>query len=142
LTEVGFMRILLADAQTKVRFALRILLERQSGFEVVGEVASVEELLARTAASCPDVVLLDWNLAGPVAAGLLLALRRDCPDLGVIVLSGRPEARTAALAAGADAFVSKGNPPEHLMAAIHRCCRGTETTTPGHLVPGKDALVI
>lgn len=136
------MRILLADAQAKVRFALRVLLERQSGFEVVAEAASVEELLARTAASCPDVVLLDWSVAGPVAAGLVLALRCDCPDVGVIVLSGRPEARAAALAAGADAFVSKGNPPEHLMAAIHRCCRGAATTATGHLVPGEDALAI
>ena len=136
------MRILLADAQAKVRFALRVLLERQSGIEVVGEAASVEELLARTAASCPDVVLLDWNVAGPVAAGLLLALRCDCPNLGVIVLSGRPEARAAALAAGADAFVSKGYPPEHLMAAIQRCCRSTEMSAPGHLLPGEDVLAI
>jgi DNA-binding NarL/FixJ family response regulator len=141
-TEVDFMRILLADAQAKVRFALRVLLERQSGFEVVGEAASVEELLARTSASCPDVVLLDWNVAGPVAAGLLLALRCDCPNLGVIVLSGRPEARAAALAAGADAFVSKGHPPEHLMAAIHRCCRDIERSPAGQLLPGEDALAL
>jgi DNA-binding NarL/FixJ family response regulator len=124
------MRILLADSQPKVRFALRVLLERQPGFEVVGEAASTEDLLARTALTCPDLVLLDWSVAGASAAGLLLALRCDCPGLGIIVLSGRPEAREAALAAGADAFVSKGNPPEHLLAAITRCCRDGETATP------------
>jgi DNA-binding NarL/FixJ family response regulator len=36
----------------------------------------------------------------------------------VIVLSGRPEARQAVLDAGADAFVSKVEPPERLLAAI------------------------
>jgi DNA-binding NarL/FixJ family response regulator len=36
----------------------------------------------------------------------------------VIALSGRSEARLAALSAGADAFVSKGDPPERLLAAI------------------------
>lgn len=117
------MRILLADAETKVRFALRILLERQSGFEVVGEAASVEGLLASMAASCPDVVLLDWSVGSGMAGGLMSALRRHCPGVGVIVLSGRPEARAAALAAGADAFVSKGHPPEHLLAAITCCCQ-------------------
>jgi DNA-binding NarL/FixJ family response regulator len=117
------MRILLADAQTRVRFALRVLLERQSGFEVVGEATSAEDLLARAAVSCPHVVLLDWNLAGTAGARLLLALRRDCPDVAIIVLSGRPEASRAALAAGADAFVSKGNPPEHLLASIMHCCQ-------------------
>ena len=117
------MRILLADGQAQVRFALRVLLERQPGLEVVGEVSSVEDLLIRAIASRPDLVLLDWNVAAPLAAGLLLALRRECPGLGVIVLSGRPEAREAALGAGADDFVSKGYPPEHLLAAISRCCR-------------------
>lgn len=115
------MRILVADSQARVRFALRVLLERQPGLEVVGEAASVDELLARVVRFCPDLVLLDWNMAAPLAAGLLLALRCDCPGVGVIILSGRPEAHEAALTAGADAFVSKGNPPEHLLAAITRC---------------------
>jgi len=83
-----------------------------------------------TGLSRAEVVLLDWNLAGAAAAGLLPALRRDCPDRGVIVLSGRPEAREAALAAGADTFVSKGNPPEHLLAAIARYYPDGETATP------------
>lgn len=135
------MRILLADAQAKVRFALRVLLERQPGFEVVGEAKSTEDLLARAAISCPDVVLLDWNLAGAVTARLLLALRRDCPGVGIIVLSGRPEASRAALAAGADAFVSKGNPPEHLLAAIQHCCQGSEASTLANLISKEDGLV-
>lgn len=120
------MRILLADSQAKVRFALRVLLEQQSDFDVVGEAASSEELLAQTAQSCPDVVLLDWTLADPGAASLLPALHCECPGLGIIVLSGRPEDHQAALAAGADAFVSKGNPPEHLLAAIVRCGQDDE----------------
>jgi DNA-binding NarL/FixJ family response regulator len=120
--EVSFMRILLADNQAKVRFALRVLLERQAGFEVVTEVSNVQDLLVRTATECLDLVLLDWELAGPAAAGLLLALRNERPDLVVIALSGRLEARRAALAAGADAFVSKGDPPERLLETIARCC--------------------
>ena len=128
------MRILLADAQAKVRFALRVLLEQQPGVEVVAEVASAEELLASAAAQCPDLVLLDWAVAGSPALSLLRTLRRGCPDVEVIALSGRPEVRGAALAAGADAFVSKGNPPEHLLAAIARCCRDEKLGTPGQRI--------
>jgi DNA-binding NarL/FixJ family response regulator len=40
----------------------------------------------------------------------------------VIALSGRPEARQAALAAGANDFVSKSDPPDRLLAAIDGCC--------------------
>lgn len=116
------MRVLLADGQTKVRFALRVLLERQPGFEVVGEAVEAKELLLQTAETRPDLVLLGWELPGMEKIDVLPALRRVCPDLVVIALSGRPEAHRAALDAGADAFVSKGDPPERLLAAIEHYC--------------------
>ncbi len=117
------MRILLADGQPKVRFALRVLLERQPRLEIVGEAADAEDLLAQAASCCPDLVLLGWELPCPAGIDLLPSLRTGCPDLSVIALSGRPEARRAALDAGVNAFVSKADPPEHLLSAIH-CCAG------------------
>jgi len=116
------MRILLADDQPKVRFALRVLLERQSDLEIVDEAVDAEDLLARAEATGPELVLLGWELPGLAADDSLTALRQVCPDLIVIALSGWPEARRAALTAGADAFVSKGDPPEKLLATIQRCC--------------------
>lgn len=113
------MQILLVEDQAKVRFALRVLLERQPGLEVVGEAVDGEDLLAQARDACPDLVLLAWELPG-LAAGGLPAMRAICPDLSVIVLSGRPEVRQAALSAGADAFVSKSDPPEKLLAAIEK----------------------
>jgi DNA-binding NarL/FixJ family response regulator len=115
------MRILLADNQPEVRFGLRVLLERRPGFEVVGEAVGAVDLLAQAEAGCPDLVLLGWELPGLARNDLPSALRRVCPNLRVIVLSGRPEARRVALTAGADAFVSKADPPERLLAAINDC---------------------
>jgi DNA-binding NarL/FixJ family response regulator len=112
------MRILLADGESNVRYGLRVLLEERSGFEVVGEVADAKELLAQIEAACPDLVLLSWGLPGFAGADLLPALRSVCDGLYVIVLSGRPEARQAILDAGANAFISKVEPPERLLAAI------------------------
>ena len=113
------MRVLLADDRPKTRFALRLLLERQPGIQVVGEAADAEELLVQAKATFPDVVLLDWELPNLAANGSLLsALRGVCPHLWLIALSGRPEMRLTALAAGADAFVSKADPPERLLAAV------------------------
>jgi DNA-binding NarL/FixJ family response regulator len=118
------MRVMLADNQPKVRFALRVLLERQPGLEVVGEVVDAENLMVRLDVVRPDVVLLGWELPGLTTDDLLSALRRTCSELRVIVLSARPEARQAALAAGADAFVSKTDPPERLLAAL--ACRDAQ----------------
>jgi DNA-binding NarL/FixJ family response regulator len=118
VNEVKWMRVLLADDQPKVRSALRLLLGQQPDLEVVGEAAEAESLLVQVKELCPDLVLLDWELPGFAADDLLPALREICPRVTVIALSGRPEARRAALAAGADAFVSKGDPPERLLAAV------------------------
>jgi len=112
------MRILLADGESNVRYGLRVLLEERSEFEVVGEAAGVEDLLAQIEAACPDLVLLGWELPGLAGADLLPILRSVCDEVYVIVLSGRPEARQAILDAGANAYVSKVESPERLLAAI------------------------
>jgi DNA-binding NarL/FixJ family response regulator len=112
------MRILLADDQSKTRYALRLLLEREPELDVVGEAAEAEALMVQLRTTQPDVVLLDWELPGLAVIGGLPALRTICPQLLVIALSGRLEARRAALAAGADAFVSKSKPPSQLLATL------------------------
>jgi DNA-binding NarL/FixJ family response regulator len=116
------MRVLLADDQAKVRSALRLLLGLDPGMSVLGEVAEAQELLIQVKAIQPDLLLLDWELPGLGAVDpMLSSLRAVCPHLSVIALSGRPGARRAALAAGVDAFVSKGDPPERLMAVVDDC---------------------
>jgi DNA-binding NarL/FixJ family response regulator len=112
------MRVLVADRQSRVRFALCSLLEEQSGLVVVGEATDGKELLAQVEAVCPDLVLIDWDLPGMAGVDLLAALLRTCPGLQVIALSSRPEVEQEALAAGVRAFVSKAGPPEPLLAAI------------------------
>ena len=114
------MRVLIADDQAKVRSALRLLLEHQPDVEILGEAVDTTGLLDWVKAVCPDVVLLDWELPGLPIAALLPLLCRSCPALQVIALSSRPQVRQEALDAGADAFVSKGDPPERLLTAVER----------------------
>ena len=114
------MRILLADNQPKVRFALRVLLVSMSDISVVGEATDADELVSQIDSTNPDMVILDWQLPGLREIGSILALRKDRPDLFVIALSGRPELGQAALDAGADNFVSKIDPPDRLLATVSR----------------------
>ena len=128
---VRHMRVLLADDQSKVRSALRLVLEQQPGVSILGEAVDTTGLLDWVKAACPNLVLLDWELPGLGVDRLLPTLRELCPGLAVIALSGRPEARQAALDAGVDAFVSKGDPPERLLTAVNDCCRKTARTRQG-----------
>ena len=122
------MRVLLADNRPHVRSALQILLKYEPEVYVVGEANDASSLLAQIQVIDPDVTLLDWELPGLSAIGSLPALRANFPHLLVIALSGRPEARQEALDAGADAFISKIEPPEQLLAALHTLNSKKKTT--------------
>jgi CBS domain-containing protein len=112
------MRVLLADHQPQVRSALRLLLEHELGIHRIDEVGDIQSLRAQIQATPPDLILLDWELPGLSSLDLFSVLRDCCPGLLVIALSVHGEARRMALAAGADAFVSKGESPECLLTIL------------------------
>jgi len=106
------MRTILADGETTVRRALRLLLTQEFDIEVVGEVDTLERLQRGVKQHQPDLIVVAWNLVAAPAAATLAALRRSCPGLQIVVLGLRPESRAVALAAGADDFVSKVDAPD------------------------------
>lgn len=112
------LRIVLADGQASVRSAVRLLLEQEVGMSIAAEADDARSLLAAALSTQADLILLDWNLPGADATQLIADLRATDPDIHIIALSGRPEAAVPALCAGANAFVSKGDPPEMLLAAL------------------------
>ena len=112
------MRVILADDKAKVRSALRLLLEQQPGIDILGEAVDSTGLLDWVKVVCPDLVLLEWELPGLPAAALLPLLQYHCPGVRLMIMSSRPEVRREALEAGADVFMSKGDPPERLLMAL------------------------
>lgn len=120
------MRILLADDQQEVRSALKLLLDLDHGaWAVEGEASNYEELLKLISSEPYDVILLDWELPGLngdkrsagsfIVQDKLIELRSLQPEIRIIALSGRPEARSEAGIAGIEVFASKGDPPEALL---------------------------
>lgn len=118
------MRVVLADDQSWLRSAIRFLLEQMADIETVGEAVDAQHLRRLALDVRPDLVLLDWELPGMQVSGqrraLLGDLRVQNPNIQIIVMSGRPESSRTALAAGANAFVSKADPPEQFLAALQK----------------------
>jgi DNA-binding NarL/FixJ family response regulator len=114
------LNFLIGDAQPKVRFGLRLLLEQQSGWKVTGEAEDAMQLLDHIRLGCPDLVLLDWELPGKPVLTLLAMIRQACPHLWVVFMSSNDELRRPALQAGADIFAYKADPPEKLLALIQK----------------------
>ena len=117
------MHVVLADDQEKVRSALFLLSEQGPCFQIVAEAADATGLLRAVSDKAPDLVLLDWELPGLSASQLLRLLRYERPMLQVIAMSSRPEARRESLDAGVQAFVSKNEPPERLLALMRDFCK-------------------
>ncbi len=112
------MRVYIADDDPEVRQALRLLLEQQLGYEVVGEAAHSYGLTSLVESAGADLVILDWELPGRVDTFLLASLRRLSPKPRIIAISCRPDLKASALAAGADGFAGKGDAPDDLVALL------------------------
>jgi DNA-binding NarL/FixJ family response regulator len=116
--------VLVAAPQPDARAALRLLL-LDLDMGVVGEAADWPSTLALAPEIRPDMMLVDWELISLDSGNTLAQLRAACPAAVVIVLISQLDARQqAALSAGADAFISKGEMPdrvaERLRAAAER----------------------
>ena len=118
MSEKPLSCVLLADRHHGLTEGVRGLLETVFGTVVM--VADQASLLEGAVRLRPEVAVVDVSLARDSGLGWLRAVRRRCPDLKIIVLSVHDEesVRSAALAAGADAFVLKRAIVTDLLPAV------------------------
>lgn len=114
------VRILLVDDHKMLRDGLRLRLQLEQDFSVVGEACSAAEAYASIDRDAPDVVIMDVNLPdenGIAATRKILAAQ---PKLRLIVLTSAfdPEVANDALMAGARGFLRKEDASDELIRAI------------------------
>ncbi|TDE94920.1 response regulator transcription factor [Occultella glacieicola] len=126
------IRLLLADDQSLVRGALAALLGLESDLEVVAEVGSGDEVLPAARRHHPDVALLDVEMPGMDGITATERLRRELPQVRVLIVTtfGRPGFLSRALAAGANGFVVKDTPAAQLADAVRRVAAGLRVVDP------------
>lgn len=112
------MRVVLTCKRKRTRSALVRLLDQETELNVVGAVASTRALLTQVRENQPDLVLLDWELPGLRANDMLSTLRSLGGSMKVVAFSEKQGARQEALAAGADAFVSREAPQEWMLITL------------------------
>jgi two-component system nitrate/nitrite response regulator NarL len=115
------MNILLADDRTRVRRALCILLEQQPEWQVVGEAADARELLILARNSAPDLILLDGELPGIFEQDAFQSIQEQCPGVCIVALVEPQPAARLRHQLNADAYVTKVNSPQYLLAVIRDC---------------------
>jgi len=119
-------RILLVDDHRIVRQGLRLILEANAAFEVVGEADDADEAVAKAGELLPDVVVMDVHLTasdGLEASRRILDAR---PPTKIVVLSAEtaPETVNRALQSGVSGYVLKEAAGEELIRAIETVLTG------------------
>jgi DNA-binding NarL/FixJ family response regulator len=112
------MDVLIVDDQLRARRSLRALLATWSPVKGVREAVNGREALELVKAAPPDLVIMDARM--PEMDGLTATreIKARWPQVRVVVLSIYSEYSEEALAAGADAFVTKGEPPQQLLITL------------------------
>ena len=126
------IRVLIADDHGIVRKGLRLQLEQNSDFEVIGEATDGREAVRMAEELLPDVVIMDIampNLNGIQATAQLV---RKNPHVGVIILSMYSDETylTRTLAAGAKGYLLKESADLDLQNAVHAVAQGKPFFSP------------
>ena len=111
-------RVLIVDDSVRTRDGLRALLTMRPEIEVVGEATNGQDAVRLVAECRPDIVLMDLHM--PVLDGVQATqlIKQQWPAVTIVVLTMYAVEKSAALAAGADAFLIKGNAPDRILAAL------------------------
>jgi CheY-like chemotaxis protein len=117
------VRVLIVDDQPRARQSLKALLATWPIIQTIREAANGKEALALVEESLPDLVLMDIRMPKMDGLEATRRIKAKWPQVKIIVLSVYTEHTTEALAAGADAFVCKCEPPEALLKALEQAVK-------------------
>ncbi|WP_024285581.1 response regulator transcription factor [Cellulomonas sp. KRMCY2] len=123
--------ILLADDHGLIRGGIRMILQSEDDFEIVGEAADGAEAVDLARSLRPDLVLMDVQMPGldGLEATRQIVAAGDCAVL-ILTTFNREDYLFQALQAGASGFLLKNSPPEDLISAVRVVARGDSLLAP------------
>jgi NarL family two-component system response regulator YdfI len=125
-------RILIADDHLIIRQGLRLILETEDGFDLVGEASDGAEALLLCADLHPDVVLMDLRMPGMDGLTAIENLRISQPEIAVVILTtfNEDDLMLRGLQAGARGYLLKDTDREALFDTIRAAARGETLLKP------------
>lgn len=116
--------VLIADNHELIRRGVRLLLEARSNPPVIVEASNGRTALAEARVARPQIAIVDYALPELNGLDLIHALKREIPDVQVLVFTmhDREDLVLSALRAGAKGYVRKSDSVAHLLAALEALC--------------------
>lgn len=112
------IQVLIVEDQSRARKSLKALLSTWPDLQELREASCGEEAAQLVEQHQPDVVLMDICMPGMGGLQATRLIKTRWPLVKVVVLTMYCEYEAEAMAAGADAFVAKGEPADCLLATL------------------------
>ena len=118
--------VFIVEDHPLMRVAMRLMLEQDENFIVVGEADNAEEALERLANLPTDMVVMDIQLPGMDGVEATRRLKSDHPHLKVIIFSAfGEEYLVPSIEAGADGYMMKGLTADEIVHGLLQAAKGT-----------------
>ncbi|MFH1260191.1 MAG: response regulator transcription factor [Elusimicrobiota bacterium] len=116
------IRVVIADDHPTFRDGLKLLLEGEPDVQIVGETSSGEEIIKLAKKLLPDIIIMDIRLHGIDGIEATRLVKKDNPQINILVLSMYDDDAhiIEAIQAGANGYLSKLLPSEELLKAIRK----------------------
>ncbi len=120
------IRILIAEDHAIVREGIRLILEAEPDFDVVGEAKDGRAAVELAQKLAPDVVIMDISMPQMTGIDATPQIRRLCPNTRVLILTMHEEESYVfqLLRAGASGYVLKRAAAQDLVEAVRSASRG------------------
>jgi len=124
--------IVLADDHHVVRQGVRVLLEAQPAFSIVGEAADGHQAVRLVTSLRPAVLVVDLTMPGLTGLEVTRLVRQHAPETRIVILSmhANEEYVLDALRSGASAYVLKNASADELVRAIRKVLGGGRYLSP------------
>ncbi len=120
------IKVLIADNHPIIRMGVKHVLEAASGIQVMDDVATTNELFEKLEKVTPDVVMLEMDIPEINGIAALRKIKKEFPDVKVLMYSGQSEDVYAlsTIRAGAFGYLSKASDIDYLISAVRKVAEG------------------
>lgn len=120
------IKVIIADNHPIIRMGVKHVLDAVEGIEIIEDVSTTAELFEKLENVAPDVVMLEMDIPEINGIAALRKIKKEFPDVKVLMYSGQSEDVYAlsTIRAGAFGYLSKTSDVDYLISAVRKVAEG------------------
>lgn len=120
------IKVLIADNHPIIRMGVKQVLDSATGFQLINAVGTTDELFDQLKKETPDVLMLEMDIPEINGIAALRKVKKEYPDVKVLIYSGQSEDVYAlsTIRAGAFGYLSKSSDIDYIISAVRKVSEG------------------